>query len=173
MAVSVTFVTKMLSGGDNDSFAFFFVDPWRWKKLLSLEFSSASSSPSTRVPRQFHVRFHNRFYTEAAFEGKWTDLRSSRRPAHMSLQHEASDHALSRTPQGLLPSHQLHQSARVPRLLYPQKDRHTLAPRSLTPTIHWASVKIVMEESEKLKMIQRFIPVKRLNRTDDTANKPR
>jgi three-Cys-motif partner protein len=138
---------------DDDSFAFFFVDPCGWKDVAPDTLSPLLQRPKSEYLVNFMFDFINRFYMEAALDlfGIVEDLSSM-------AKEEREEHLITLYQErlkGSLPSSQLRpRSARV-RVLYPEKDRTLYYLVYLTR--HPLGIKKFMEESEKLDMIQRFV----------------
>jgi len=138
---------------DDDSFAFFFVDPCGWKDVAPDTLRPLLQRPKSEYLVNFMFDFINRFYTEAALElfGIVEDLST------MAAE-EREEYLITLYQERLkdtLPSHQHRpRSARV-KVLYPQKDRTLYYLVYLTQ--HPLGIVKFMEESEKIDVIQRIV----------------
>jgi three-Cys-motif partner protein len=137
---------------DDDSFAFFFVDPWGWKKVVEPEtLSPLLHRPKSEYLVNFMFNFVNRFYGETTLEDVMSRIFGTVEDLSGMSPQERENHLITLYQERLkktIPSGQRRlRSARV-RVMYPVKDRTIYYLVYLTR--HPLGIVKFMEESEEL-----------------------
>jgi three-Cys-motif partner protein len=144
---------------DDDSFAFFFVDPWGWKRVVEPEtLSPLLQRPKSEYLVNFMFNFVNRFYAETTLEDVMSRIFGVVEDLSDMSPEEREEHLITLYQERLkesLPSGQRRlRSARV-RVMYPVKDRTIYYLVYLTR--HPLGIVKFMEESEELADTQRTV----------------
>jgi three-Cys-motif partner protein len=137
---------------DDDSFAFFFVDPWGWKRVVEPEtLSPLLQRPKSEYLVNFMFNSVNRFYAETTLEDVMSRIFGAVEDLSGMSPQEREEHLITVYQERLrktIPSGRRRlRSARV-RVMYPVKDRTIYYLVYLTR--HPLGIVKFMEESEEL-----------------------